>query len=109
MSYQSEKFNAARRSLMLPHAKGEAASVAAAFLEISLALSSFDESKLADAHIQGWVRRLRELMDTSTLKHGSDLGGWQAKAKGFSAEEKTEVSRLVDELASWFSEQSRRS
>ncbi len=109
MSYQSEKFNAARRALMLPHAKGEAASIGDAFLEISLALSSFDEAKAGAAHIQAWVRRLRELMDTSKLKHGSEVGGWQAKAKSFSAEEKAEVSRLVDELASWFAEQSRRS
>ena len=28
MSYQSEKFNQARRALMLPHAKNEAASIA---------------------------------------------------------------------------------
>jgi hypothetical protein len=107
VSYQSEKFNAARRALMLPHTKGEAASIGNAFLEISLALSSFDESKSGDANIQGWVRRLRELMDTSKLKHGSELGGWQAKAKSFSTEERSEVSRLVDELASWFAEQSR--
>ena len=108
MSYQSEKFNAARRALMLPHAKGEAASIGEAVLEISLALSSFDEARTGDAHIHAWVRRLRELMDTSKSKQVSEVGAWQSKAKTFSAEEKREVSRLVDELASWFSEQSRR-
>ena len=108
MSYQSEKFNAARHCLMLPHPKGEAVSIGDAFLEISLALSSFDESKLEDVDVQQQIRRLREMMDTSEVKHGSELGGWQIKAKAFSVEQRAEVSRLVDELAWWFSEQGRR-
>jgi hypothetical protein len=101
MSYQSEKFHQARRNLMLPHPKGEAAAVAHAFLEIDLALHSFDESTLDD-YPRSRIARLRQLMDTSSVPHGSETGGWQAKAKGFSVDEKSEVSNLVDELASWF-------
>ena len=102
MSYQSEKFNQARRNLMLPHPKGESAAVAHAFLEIDLALHSADDSSLED-YARTRITRLRQLMDTSGSPHGSETGAWQAKAKGFTVDEKSEVSNLVDELASWFS------
>ena len=101
MSYQSEKFTQARRNLMLPHPKGEAAAIAHAFLEVDLALHSFDESSL-DQYARTRVTRLRQLMDTSSMPHGSETGAWQAKAKGFSVDERSEVSSLIDELASWF-------
>ena len=61
----------------------------------------FDESSL-DEHLRTRIARLRELMDTSSVPHGSETGAWQAKAKGFSVDERSEVSNLVDELASWF-------
>jgi hypothetical protein len=106
MSYQSEKLNQARRALMLPHVKGEAASIAAAFLEIDLALHHFDETAV-ESYAREKIQRLRQIMDTSQTQHGSETGAWQAKAKGFSFEEKLEVSNLVDQLAGWFGEQSR--
>ena len=107
MSYQSEKLNQARRALMLPHAKGEAASIAAAFLEIDLALHHFDETSV-ESYARDKIVRLREIMDISQKQHGSETGAWQAKAKGFSAEEKHEVSNLVDQLARWFSDNARK-
>jgi hypothetical protein len=106
MSYQSEKLNQARRALMLPHAKGEAASIAAAFLEIDLALHHFDETSV-ESYARDKILRLRQLMDTSGKQHGSETGAWQAKAKAFSTEEKLEVSNLVDQLAWWFGEKAR--
>ena len=101
MSYQYDKFQQARRTLMLPHPKGESAAVAHAFLEIDLALHSFDDSTLED-YARTRIARLRQLMDISSMPHGSETGAWQTKAKGFSVDEKSEVSSLVDELATWF-------
>lgn len=103
MSYQSEKLNQARRALMLPHHKGEAASIAAAFLEIDLALHHFDETSV-ESYARDKIQRLRQIMDTSAKQHGSETGAWTAKAKGFSFEDKLEVSNLVDQLAWWFGE-----
>jgi succinate dehydrogenase flavin-adding protein (antitoxin of CptAB toxin-antitoxin module) len=107
MSYQSEKLNQARRALMLPHQKGEAASIAAAFLEIDLALHHFDETTV-ESYARDKIQRLRQIMDTSAKQHGSETGAWTAKAKGFSFEEKLEVSNLVDQLAWWFGENARK-
>ena len=107
MSYQSEKFNQARRALMLPHAKNEAASIADAFLEIDLALHHFDESSV-EGYARDKIQRLRQLMDISGEQHGSERGAWQAKAKKFSVDERQEVSNMVDQLAAWFSDSSRK-
>ena len=107
MSYQSEKFSQARRKLMLPHARGEAASIAEAFLEISLAMNTLDEATLDD-NARSQVQRLRALMDTSSTPHGSETGAWMAKAKGFSPVQKSEVSSLVDTLAGWFAANAQR-
>jgi hypothetical protein len=106
MSYQSEKFNQARRALMLPHAKGEPASIAAAFLEIDLALHHFDETSV-ESYARDKIQRLRQIMDISQTQHGSETGAWTAKAKGFNAEQRLEVSNLVDQLAWWFGEKAR--
>lgn len=47
--YRAEKFTQARSSLMLPHAKGEAASIANAFHEAHLGLHNFDPEGLHEA------------------------------------------------------------
>ena len=44
-------------------------------------------------------------MDTSGLNKSDDpngLGLWHIKASSFTVDDKIELSRLVDELASWF-------
>lgn len=102
--YASEKFAAARRILMLPHPKGEATAVADAFHECSLGLHQLDRSKL-DQNSLDWVNQLESLMDTKHVQ--GETGRWLAKAETFSIDEKLEISRLVDELAWWFSEKTR--
>jgi hypothetical protein len=92
---------------MLPHARGEPASIAEAFLEISLAMNTLVDANL-DENVRNQVERLRALMDTSNVPHGSETGAWMAKAKGFSPVQRSEVSSLVDALASWFAEQARK-
>jgi len=100
-TYPSEKFSVARSSLMLPHPRGEAASIASAFHECSLGLHDVRDEDL-DNHARGWVAKLRELMDTSGIQDPTGRGMWLIKAEQLSEEEKFELSRIVDELAHWF-------
>jgi hypothetical protein len=99
--YQSEKFSVARRALMLPHPRGEDASIASAFGECTLGLHHLDRSTLDD-DARAWVRRLEELMDTTGLSDPATDGLWAVKARKLSIDEKLELSRTVDELAHWF-------
>jgi hypothetical protein len=57
-AYQAEKVSPGRRSLILPHPKGEATSIADAFRECSLGLYRIDRSGLDD-NARPWVRRGR--------------------------------------------------
>lgn len=103
-SYQSEKFAAARRALMLPHLHGEHESIAEAFRECSHGLHRLDRSELDDA-ARTLVRRLEAYLDTSNVSDGDAEGRWSVKARSFTEDEKIEISRTVDELASWFEQQ----
>lgn len=104
MSYKSEKLNAARNALMLPHSNGEAKSVANAFHEISLAFdfTQPDKENLND-DARECFRRLKEFMDTSDLTDPQSEGRWIVKARTFDTDDKIIISRCVDELANWFS------
>lgn len=100
--YQSEKLNAARRSLMAPHPKGEAQSYTFAFQECSLAFERFDVDEVKDDDARKWIKTIQRLMDTTGLHDVSGKGLWQVRAEQMSLDEKIEFSRSVDELASWF-------
>ena len=100
-SYQAEKFSAARRSLMLPHVKGEAQSIASAFHECSLGLLDLPTDDL-DEYVRDWLNQLKDLMDTSGIDDTSGLGNWALKAEQMTADQKFELSRVIDELADWF-------
>lgn len=98
--YAAEKFNAARRNLMLPHTRGVAASVADAFHECQLGLG---EGRPDDLPNEDAARQLRELlayMDTSDVP--GESGRWQTKAEGFDTDDLIRVSSLVDQLSWWF-------
>ena len=86
---------------MLPHTKGEAESIMLAFHECSLGLHDLDRDDL-DENARDWVRKLEELMNTDGLNDPSDRGLWKVKAEQLSNDEKTGLSRVVDELAHWF-------
>ena len=100
-SYQSEKFSAARRALMLPHSGGEAASIAGAFHECSLGLHKLNDNALDD-DARSWVYKLKKLMDTSGFVDPDERGLWTVKAASLTTDQKLELSRVVDELAHWF-------
>lgn len=103
-SYASEKFNRARSCLMLPHSRGEAASIADAFHECHLGLHELDRTDIDD-HATSLLRKLDSFMDTSGVHPSSGEGQWQAKAEAFSRDEKVELSNIIDELAYMFDDQ----
>lgn len=86
---------------MLPHPKGEAASIAYAFLECSLGISKVEPDDLDD-YARDSLGKLKELMDASGLKDPADRGMHTIKAEKLTIEQRRELSSAVDELASWF-------
>jgi len=99
--YQAETFSTARRTLMLPHPRGEQDSIARAFHECRLGLHDLDREGL-DENARGRVKRLEELMATAGLSDPNRVGAGVVKPSELSLEEKFELSRIIDELAYWF-------
>jgi hypothetical protein len=106
-SYQAEKFAIARRRLMLPHPNGEPASIVSAFHECSQGLHGLDQEKLDDK-ARRLLAQLTVLMDTSDVVDPHERGPWTVKATTLTAEQKFEMSRVIDELAGWFAAYQRR-
>lgn len=100
-SYQAEKLSGARRALMLPHDRGEANSIVDAFHECYLAFNQFNESNLSET-ARNYIRKLKELMDTTDIVDESGEGTWLVKARAFSTDEKREISHLINDLAYLF-------
>ncbi len=100
-SYQAEKFSSARRSLMLPHAKGETASIADAFAECVHGTTNLELADLDD-NAKELLRKLNELIDPVGLKDPADRGFYAIKAEKLTIEQRRELSAVVDELATWF-------
>lgn len=98
--YAAEKFNAARRNLMLPHPRGIAESVADAFHECQLGVSKARPEELPDEDAARQLRELLDFMDTKNVP--GDSGRWLIKAEGFDTDDLARVSSLVDQLAWWF-------
>jgi hypothetical protein len=107
-SYPAEKFKAARSNLMLPHPKGEAASIANAFAECAFAISKVDLVDLDD-YARESLDKLHALTDPVGLRHPADRGMHTIKAEKLSIEPRRELFSTVDELASWFDLKSRMS
>ena len=105
-TYASEKFATARRSLMLPHPDGDTKSIADAFSECFLSLRTFNYDDLDDG-AKTSLRKLEELMGTTGLDDPLHRGLYTIKAERLSLDQKTELSKEVDYLATWFDAQSR--
>ncbi len=105
-TYASEKFATARRSLMLPHPDGDTKSIADAFAECSHGLHNINRDDFDDAARES-VRKLEELMGTTGLDNPLHRGLYTVKAERLSLDQKAELSREVDYLATWFDAQSR--
>jgi hypothetical protein len=104
-SYQAEKLSSARSALMLPHTRGEAESIASAFLELSHAFHQLDIDALG-SDAQRWIEKLRRYMDTTGVLDPDGEGAWVVKARTFTSDDQLEISRSVDELAHWFDSES---
>ena len=86
---------------MLPHPRGEAASISSAFHECSLGLHELDRQDVDDNAAQ-WLRQLDDLMNTDGLEDPHEKGTWLVKAEQLSEDQKFDLSRIIDELAHWF-------
>jgi hypothetical protein len=100
-SFPAEKFKAARSYLMLPHPKGEAASIAAAFAECAVGISKVDPADLDD-YARELLHKLNVLIDPVGLRDPADRGMHTIKAEKLTIEQRRELSATVDEFASWF-------
>lgn len=105
-NYAAEKFDSARRSLMLPHPGGEARSVADAFAECMRGLHDIKPGDL-DESAADWVRTLNGLMDAQGILDAAGVGTFQLKAEKLTKQQKSNLSRVVDELAHWFASRAR--
>lgn len=88
--YQSEKLDQARVALMLPHPHGEAASCAEAFKLCDSAFRNLNEDRIGDEDARAWIDIIKRMT---------------GKAESLTTDDKLELSRVVDELASWFDRQ----
>lgn len=98
--YALEKLAAARRILMAPHPRGEAASYAGAFHECLLGLNRLPHDDL-DRNARAWVDTIKEAMDTEGIEDPSGRSAWTIKAEQLSDDERGAFSRAVDDLADW--------
>lgn len=92
---------------MLPHPDGEITSIVDAFNESSHGLHEINTDDLDDEAGES-LSRLKELMDTTGLSDPS-LGDLHTiKAELLTLDQKVELSREINYLASWFDIQSRK-
>jgi hypothetical protein len=99
--YPAEKFSTAHQALVPPHARGDHVAVVTAFQECRLGLHRMNRSKL-DQSARAWVYALECLMSTEGFSDAGGESAWDLKAKTFTAEQKSEIARLIGELAQWF-------
>lgn len=101
-SYQTEKLDQARSTLMLPHELGEEQSLASAFDFCDRALDELDLEFIEDDNARGWIETIKRLMSTEGVEDPTGEGTWVQRARQLSVDERREFSNAVDELASWF-------
>jgi len=107
MSYQSEKFSVARSCLMLPHPRGEEASIADAMFNIDLGIDGFQVPDDFNEDAAGQLAELRRMMVRDGLEDPEGVGLYTVLARTWDVDERHRFSHLVDELAWWFSEYDR--
>ena len=99
---QAEKFSVARRCLMLPHRDGMADAIADAFEACALGLRSLHRGTL-DTRAVSWLARIEELMRVDGIQGATPRERFLIRATQLSIDEQSDLSRLIDELAHWFS------
>jgi len=97
--YNAEYVAMARRALMLPHYVGEADSISNAYHSLMLGLDGFNESDL-DPDASHHLSKIREIMNLDDMQQPT--GRALARAERLTPDQKMELSKAVDELATWF-------
>jgi hypothetical protein len=100
-AYGAEKLAAARRSLMLPHYRGEAQSIANACHECSLGLKDVLLDDL-DANARGWAKTIQLVVEAKGTEDPHGEGTWIVHARTLTQDQQQEFSSAVDSLADWF-------
>ena len=100
--YMHEKLAAAVDALMLPHGRGEAASIADAFHEIDLGMMGADIDAIEDDNIRYYFQKVKGFMNTDGLADPDGKGLYTVKAETMSDDDKIEFSRAVRELEALF-------
>ncbi len=108
MSYQAEKFNVARSCLMLPHPQGEESSIANAMFNIMIGVHDYHVPDDFNEDAARQLVELREMMNTDGLQDPNREGLHIVLARTMDVDQRQRFSKLVDELAWWFSEYDRR-
>jgi hypothetical protein len=83
---------------MLPHAAGEAESIADAFLFCDSAFKTLGTIELGERERE-LIATITDLMDTSDVNRLGNHGPWLVKAERLSYEQKLALSRAVEALA----------
>jgi len=83
---------------MLPHAEGEAESIADAFLFCDSAFETLGTIELG-ARERELIATITELMDTSGVNSPGSRGPWVVKAERLSYQQKLTLSHAVEALA----------
>ena len=103
-SFPAEKFSLARDALMQPHPDGQHAALEAALIECRVGLHRMNRSKL-DSTTRSQIFTLEGFMDSTGFSAVDGESAWTVRLKGLSDQERSEIFRLVDELANFFASQ----
>jgi hypothetical protein len=103
-SHASEKLQAARRTLMLPHRLPDDEVFAEAFRLCADALEGGRLEAVKEETARRWVFTIVKTLDFTGLVDPNRLGLNHVKAGAMSHDELEEFSSAVDELATWTTE-----
>ena len=102
--YQSERFDEARKELMLPFPDDESKALARALWNCRLALDELPDRRLLanEPKVLRWIQTVEEAMDTRGREDSGNEGALYVKARNLSFDEQEAFSTAVRELADWF-------
>ncbi len=99
-SAQADRFLKARMALMAPHRDGEEESFILARTECRYAFKNFEVAWVENKDARVWLETIQRFIDNTDVQ-GSHEDLVQC-IRAMDIEEKSEFSKAVEELASWF-------
>ena len=98
---QAGRFSRARSELMAPHRNGEEQSFIDAVIQCKEAFKPFDlVTRVENEDARGWLKTIKSFTDNIDAQDSHEDKVQYIRAMDI--EEKSEFSKAVDELASWF-------